>query len=126
MINIDALVADSIFGTLDAATDTVARVDYYEHALATYDVSQRSYTHGVCTHSNIRAVIVAPTVDEIDGEMVTHSSVKILIASNDLGVRPDAQDMLKDTANGKIYNVKKVKGAPGSSLWILYSEVTCT
>ena len=124
-INLDALVAQT-FDIIDATVpDTVAPVIYMQAAVSIYDAQTRSYANGVCSMESV-AVIARPTADEIDGERVTYSTAKFLIASDKLqGVTPSVLDNIR-TEDGQIWSVVKLGGVPGESLHILYAEKTTT
>jgi hypothetical protein len=69
-------------------------------------------------------VFARPSLDEIDGSNVLHSSVKILIAADKLpSVTPKISDKVRKE-NGTVYNLTKIVGVPGESLHILFGEKT--
>lgn len=122
-VNLDAIVAKT-FDILDAAVpDTVVPITYLQAAVAIYDAQTRSYNHGVCSYETV-AVKARPSAEEFDSERVTHDTAKFVIASDKLpGVAPMAQDNLR-TEDGQLWNVTKVGGVPGESLYVLYAEQT--
>lgn len=124
MINLDALVGQA-FDIIDTtAPDVVERATYLESAYRTYDSAARSYVTGLCEHTEIPMVFARPSLDEIDGSDVQHSSVKILIAADKLpGVTPKISDKVRKE-NGTVYNLTKIVGVPGESLHILFGEAT--
>jgi hypothetical protein len=124
MIAIDKLVA-SAFEIIDTtAPDVVEYATYLESAYKTYDSAARSYVTGLCEHTNIPMVFARPSLDEIDGSNVLHSSVKILIAADKLpSVTPKISDKVRKE-NGTVYNLTKIVGVPGESLHILFGEKT--
>lgn len=123
MINLDALVAQT-FDIIDSTVpDAVVPITYLQVAVAIYDAESRGYSNGVCAHETV-AVIARPTVDEIDGERVTYSAAKSLVASDKLpGVVPNVLDNIR-TEDGQLWSVVKLGGVPGESLHILYAEQT--
>jgi len=122
-INLDAIVAHT-FDILDTtAPDAVVPIVYHQAAVAVYDVQSRAYTHGVCSTDTV-AVIARPKSEEYDGEHVTHSTAKFLIAADKLpGITPRVLDNIQ-TKNGQLFSVTKTGGVPGESLHILYAEET--
>ena len=124
MLNLDSIVADVIFDTLDSVLpDTVVPIDYFEAAMTQYDPYSRAYKTGVCTHSGVPAVIAKPTSDEVGGE-VEYSTAKFVIPAERLpGVTPKVQDVLK-TKDGQNYGVVRVKSVPGGSVWLVFAEKT--
>lgn len=122
-INLDALVGQT-FDILDTAVpDTVVPVTYLQAAVAIYDAQTRQYANGVCRHETV-AVKARPAAEEFDGERVTHSTAKFLIAADKLpGVAPKVMDNIQ-TADEQLWSITKVGGVPGESLHVLYAEQT--
>ena len=120
-INLDAIVAQT-FDILDTAVpDTVVPVTYHKAAVAIYDPVKREYANGVCSTETV-AVIARPKSEEYDGERVTYSTAKFVIAAEKLpGVVPRVLDNIQ-TEDGQLWSITKVGGVPGESLHILYAE----
>lgn len=122
-VNLDAIVAKT-FDILDAAVpDAVVPVTYLQAAVAVYDPVKREYANGVCSTDSV-AVIARPKSEEYDGEHVTHSTAKFLVAADKLpGIIPRVLDNIQ-LGNGQLFSITKVGGVPGESLHILYAEAT--
>jgi len=89
----------------------------------TYDTATRTYTAGETDYPDVPMVLARFTIEEMDSEIIATTDQKAIIASLDLPVEPRPQDKIR-TADGKVYNVERLMGVPGESIYILHVRRT--
>ena len=94
-------------------------VTYIETGARVYDTATRTYSSTDVQHVDIPAVLAKFEVDEMDDQVISATDLKVIIAALDLPVSPKSQDQVTDD-KGNIYNVERLLGVPGDSLFILH------
>lgn len=92
---------------------------YVETGARVYDTSTRTYTSTDTQHANIPMVFAKFKIDEMDEDVISSTDQKALIAALAMPVSPKTQDQVVD-AKGDTYNVERLLGVPGESLYILH------
>lgn len=111
-------------GILGTDSEGLAQgITYIEVTESTYDLDAGAYTDTTTEHSAIPAVESRFTVDEMPADAVPVTDAKFLIAKLDLPVAPKAKDYLR-TADGRRFEVVKLMGVPGESLYVLHVRLT--
>jgi len=110
-----------ILGQVDGLAPNQTYVSKDEDAA--YDTATRTYTAGEVDYPNVPMVLARFTIEEMDSEIIATTDQKAIIASLDLPVEPRPQDKIR-TANGQVYNVERLMGVPGESIYILHVRRT--
>jgi hypothetical protein len=92
---------------------------YVEKGARSYDTDTRTYSTVDTNHTNIPMVLAKFKIDEMDDEVVSATDLKAIIAKLDIPVDPKTQDQIIDD-KGATYNVERLMGVPGESLYILH------
>lgn len=97
---------------------------YHSHTSgsSTYDTDTGLYTLVDVVQDDVPMVFASYDSEETDGQDILSTDQKIVIAALDLDVKPKPQDHIIDS-NGVKFDVKRVKGVPGNSAWILQARV---
>lgn len=90
-----------------------------------YDTATRTYTSAETDYPDIPMVLAKFSAEEIDDDVVVTTDLKALIAALDMptGVVPAMGDKIRTQA-GEVYNVERIMGVPGESLYILHVRLT--
>ena len=110
----------AILGQVDGLAPEIT---YVETGSRTYDTATRTYSSVDTNHPNVPAVLAKFKVDEMDDEVVSKTDFKCIIAALDLPVAPKSQDQIVVPAGlstAGTYNVERLMGVPGDSLYILH------
>lgn len=89
----------------------------------TYNTATRTYTTAEVDYPAVPMVLARFKAEEIDEEVVVTTDLKALIAALDLPVVPQMGDKIRTQAN-EVYNVERIMGVPGDSLYILHVRLT--
>lgn len=89
----------------------------------TYNTATRTYTSAETDYPDVPMVLARFKAEEIDDEVVVTTDLKALIAALDLPVVPEMGDKIRTQA-GEVYNVERIMGVPGESLYILHVRLT--
>jgi hypothetical protein len=68
----------------------------------------------------VLAVAVKPTFDDMKNHKVVFADVKLVIAGPLLPAEPQADTDKVIRANGEEWDVRKVVGVPGGSVWLVF------
>jgi len=110
-----------ILGQVDGLAPNQTFVSTDENPM--YDTATRTYTAGETDYPDVPMVLARFTIEEMDSEIIATTDQKAIIASLDLPVEPRPQDKIR-TADGKVYNVERLMGVPGGSIYILHVRRT--
>lgn len=91
----------------------------------TYNTATRTYTSSEVDYPDVPMVLARFTSEEIDAEVVVTTDLKALIPALSLPVAPQHGDKIRTQAN-ETYNVERIMGVPGDSLYILHVRLTET
>lgn len=111
--------AMAILGQVDGLAPEIS---YVEKGARAYNATTRTYTSVDTTHTGVPAVMSKFKVDEQDEKVVSSTDFKCIVAALDLSVTPKSQDQIV-VASGiaaGTYNVERLMGVPGDSLYILH------
>lgn len=89
----------------------------------TYNTATRTYTSAEVDYPDVPMVLARFKSEEIDDEITITTDLKALIAALDLPVAPQMGDKIRTQA-GEVYNVERIMGVPGDSLYILHVRLT--
>ncbi len=89
----------------------------------TYNTATRTYTSAEVDYPDVPMVLARFKSEEIDDDIVITTDLKALIAALDLPVAPQMGDKIRTQAN-EVYNVERIMGVPGESLYILHVRLT--
>lgn len=108
-----------VMKTLGQADGLAPFAVYIKKGERVYDTATRTYTSTDTSYADVPMVFAKFKIDEMDGEVVSATDQKAIIAALDLPVTPSSQDQIRDE-DGITYNVERLLGVPGSSLYILH------
>lgn len=89
----------------------------------TYNTATRTYTSAEVDYPDVPMVLARFKSEEIDDEITITTDLKALIAALDLPIAPQMGDKIRTQA-GEVYNVERIMGVPGDSLYILHVRLT--
>jgi len=92
---------------------------YVQKGSRAYDTSTRTYSSVDTSYPDVPAVLAKFSIEEMDDEVISATDLKVIIAALDLPVLPKTQDQVV-TDTGETYNVERLMGVPGDSLYILH------
>lgn len=92
---------------------------YVQKGARAYDTVTRTYSTADTPYADVPMVLAKFSVEEMDDEVVSATDLKAIIAALDLPVVPVTQDQIITDA-GVTYNVERLMGVPGDSLYILH------
>lgn len=110
----------TILGQVDGLAPNVT---YVETGTRAYDTDTRTYSSTDTDHTDVPAVLAKFKIDEMDDEVVTQTDFKCIIAALDLPVSPKPKDKITvppGLSTSGDYNVERLMGVPGDSLYILH------
>ena len=91
----------------------------------TYNTASRTYTSAEVDYPDVPMVLARFKSEEIDDQITVTTDLKALIAALDLPVAPQMGDKIRTQA-GEVYNVERIMGVPGDSLYILHVRLTAS
>lgn len=89
----------------------------------TYNTATRTYTSAEVDYPDVPMVLARFSSEEIDDNITITTDLKALIAALDLPVAPQMGDKIRTQA-AEVYNVERIMGVPGDSLYILHVRLT--
>ena len=90
-----------------------------------YNTATRTYTSAEVDYPDVPMVLARFKSEEIDDQITVTTDLKALIAALDLPVTPQMGDKIRTQA-GEVYNVERIMGVPGDSLYILHVRLTAS
>lgn len=114
----NALVKDLVSEAFDIIDDLKEEITFQKHDGQTYNVDTGVVTEILVSYTKIPAVMARFTERELDEGVNVLTDVKCLIPAKDLPVIVDKDDEIT-RPDGTLWNVIKVMGVPGDSLWML-------
>lgn len=115
------IVASAVDAAFREIGDLKISVAYTAVVVGTYDAAADSVVEGSTTKT-IQVVNVRMTDAEMDYFPAGMITQKLLIRGKDLAADPTESD--KVVINGATWQVRKIKGVPGKSLWTVYLQLT--
>lgn len=113
--------ADLAKGLVSQAMKTVGdlapTITYRSVSSTTYDPASGNMVETYKDYP-VKAVLTSFSLDEKDNSVVVTTDQKCLIASADLPVTPNKDD--KVISKGKTWNVLRIMGVPGESLYKIH------
>jgi hypothetical protein len=98
--------------------DLAPTITYVQQVVGAYDPVTDTRAFTTTTYSNVPAVLVGLSEEDVEWWPADMIGQKALIAYNDLPIDPDDSDhVLIGSVRWTIYRIKKV---PGNSLFIIY------
>ena len=70
--------------------------------------------------AEVLAVVAKPSFDDVKNHKVIFSDAKLIIPGPFLASEPEADTDKVLRANGELWDIRKVVGVPGSSVWLVY------
>ena len=114
----NALVKDLVSTAFTIVDDLGEKITFQKHVGQTYDIDTGLPTEDLTTFLNIPAVMARFTERELDETVNVLTDVKCLIPAKDLAAIVDKDDEII-RPDGSSWDVIKVMGVPGDSLWML-------
>jgi len=123
-VSFAALISEQVQGAMQilgteegglAATNTYIEVS----SDTTYNTATGMLERVDVRHEDVPMVLARFKIEEMDESVVPTTDRKALIAALDLPIVPKEDDLI-ELRNGMIYEVKKLMGVPGNSLWMLH------
>ena len=93
---------------------------YYVSAATSFDVENDMHEPTWQTVAGVQAVVAQPTDDDMKKSDVVVSDAKLVIPGVFLPREPNVETDRVIRADGTEWNIRKVKGVPGGSLWIVF------
>lgn len=94
--------------------------DYVSVVPGIYDPATNTIASTTTTVSNLQCVASKPNENEVDWSPADIVTQKLVIAALDLPFDPKGSDYV--TIGGVDWEVKRVVGVPGKSLWLVYIQ----
>jgi len=114
-----------VFDILGQVDGLAPNQSFLESGGQTYNTTARTYTTATTQHDDIPMVLARFATEEIDEEVVVTTDLKALIPAIKMPVVPGIGDKIL-TADSRTYNVERLLGVPGDSLYILHIRETLT
>lgn len=112
-----------VFEILGQTDGLAPEQTYLKHGGQTYDTATRTYITSSTQYPNVPMVLARFKAEEVDDEVVITTDMKALIPAVMLPVTPSMGDKIQ-TNDGKVFNVERIMGVPGDSLYILHVRET--
>lgn len=118
-MGINARIKAAVSRAIELADDIRTTMTYRRVTLGAYDATTDTRAETVTDYTLVTA-LVGLSDQEVDYWPADIVTQKILIASNDLPVVPQVTDYV--LINGIRWEVKRVKTAPGGSLFVVFIQ----
>lgn len=118
--NIKTMVSNAFTNILGPGglTETVT-VKYFVSA-GTFDVEEDTAEPEYNDVEDVLAVVAKPSFDDVKDHKVIFTDAKLVIPAPFLPSEPQADTGKVVRANGELWDIRKVVGVPGSSVWVIF------
>jgi len=115
------LIRDLVSNAFVTLDDLAPTITYVSVTAPAYNPETGAITETTAEHE-VKGVLARFGLNELDGEVIVTTDMKVLIPAKDLPVNPNENDRIIATVNGaeKTYNVQRILGVPGESLHMLH------
>lgn len=119
-----ALLDDLVFQTIGTTIDDLKEViTHKSYQGQVYDIDTAAPAISWANQSGVNSALVRFDIKEVDSEVNMVTDLKALIPGKGLLNIPKKTDTII-RANGSIWEIYRVKGVPGNSVWICYIRET--
>lgn len=118
--NIKRIISNAFTNTLAPGGLTESVTFKYFVSEGTYDVESDTTTPVWNDVADVTSVVAKPGFDDVKDHKVIFTDAKLIVPGPFLPSEPEVDTDKVVRANGELWDIRKVIGVPGSSVWIVF------